>query len=304
MKRKIGEITAQKTGVLLIVLAQIHGNEPAGTEAIQKAFALLEGGLRGQDVSFRGKVVGLVGNIPASTAGVRFLSEDLNRMWTPKRLDHIRGMDQADLHAEEQEMLALDEAIGRETRNYDPSELFLLDLHTTTAKGGTFTIPIDKAASHQVAQHLGSPIIHGFCQNMKGTLMDFASQNPWGVETSCVAFEAGQHESPQAIQRGMSAILNAMVALDMLDKRFFATAAEEESSPSFPLNSKIVYRHRLKEGDGFVMKPGYRNFMPIQLGEELARDKNGPIRSPYAGFILMPLYQKQGEDGFFIVVEA
>jgi succinylglutamate desuccinylase len=33
----------------------------------------------------------------------------------------------------------------------------------------------------------------------------------------------------------------------------------------------------------------------------LATDKNGDITTPTDGFLLMPLYQKQGEEGFFVV---
>jgi succinylglutamate desuccinylase len=47
----------------------------------------------------------------------------------------------------------------------------------------------------------------------------------------------------------------------------------------------------------------YNNFDPIAKGEVLAYDKNGPIKSPYGGLILMPLYQKQGDDGFFVIQE-
>ena len=49
------------------------------------------------------------------------------------------------------------------------------------------------------------------------------------------------------------------------------------------------------------MRPGYENFKPVGSGEVLAKNTAGNIRSPEAGRILMPLYQEQGEDGFFIV---
>jgi succinylglutamate desuccinylase len=49
------------------------------------------------------------------------------------------------------------------------------------------------------------------------------------------------------------------------------------------------------------MKKGYRNFQEIAQNEILATDKNGVIKAPYDCRILMPLYQKQGNDGFFLV---
>ena len=43
--------------------------------------------------------------------------------------------------------------------------------------------------------------------------------------------------------------------------------------------------------------------LKVKKGELIAKDKNGDIFSPANGRILMPLYQKQGEDGFFIIKE-
>ena len=53
--------------------------------------------------------------------------------------------------------------------------------------------------------------------------------------------------------------------------------------------------------DQFEMLPGYKNFDAITKGQELAKDKNGPVLSPFGGRILMPLYQPKGEEGFYIV---
>jgi len=45
----------------------------------------------------------------------------------------------------------------------------------------------------------------------------------------------------------------------------------------------------------------YANFDPVTKGELLAYDRHGEIRAKFDGLILMPLYQKQGNDGFFII---
>ena len=49
------------------------------------------------------------------------------------------------------------------------------------------------------------------------------------------------------------------------------------------------------------MNEGYLNFQEVKKGEHLANDKNGPIYASEDSLILMPLYQKKGEDGFFLV---
>ena len=38
----------------------------------------------------------------------------------------------------------------------------------------------------------------------------------------------------------------------------------------------------------------------IEEGEVLGQDVNGDVKAPHAGYIMMPLYQKQGAEGFFI----
>jgi hypothetical protein len=49
------------------------------------------------------------------------------------------------------------------------------------------------------------------------------------------------------------------------------------------------------------MKPGFVNFQNISKGEIVASNKYGKIVSPKSGKIFMPLYQKLGDEGFFVV---
>jgi succinylglutamate desuccinylase len=51
------------------------------------------------------------------------------------------------------------------------------------------------------------------------------------------------------------------------------------------------------------MLPGFRNFDPVREGQLLAR--SGPqlareVRAPWSGTLIMPRYQGQGLDGFFL----
>ena len=52
------------------------------------------------------------------------------------------------------------------------------------------------------------------------------------------------------------------------------------------------------------MEQGLANFMPIDKGQLLGRDSHGLILAPSAGLILLPLYQGQGDDGFFLAREV
>lgn len=68
-----------------------------------------------------------------------------------------------------------------------------------------------------------------------------------------------------------------------------------------PERSELVYQHMIQPGDRFRMRPGFRNFQPVKEGEWLATDREGRIVAHCDGYLLMPLYQNQGNDGFFIV---
>ena len=72
---------------------------------------------------------------------------------------------------------------------------------------------------------------------------------------------------------------------------------------SLPRRVVAKSMHIIAKGAEFRMNPGYYNFKPVHLAEILAHDKDGPIASPQDGMIFMPLYQKEGSDGFFIVEE-
>ena len=76
-----------------------------------------------------------------------------------------------------------------------------------------------------------------------------------------------------------------------------------EYSKDLPKVAELIFRHDIKHGDNFKMRPGYNNFQLLKKGEIIARDKEGDIKSPDDLLILMPLYQEQGEDGFFLIKE-
>ena len=67
---------------------------------------------------------------------------------------------------------------------------------------------------------------------------------------------------------------------------------------------EVRHRHPIRGEDAFRMEQGYSNFKTVGKNQLLARDRNGPVRTPEAGLILLPLYQGQGNDGFFVSREV
>jgi succinylglutamate desuccinylase len=62
---------------------------------------------------------------------------------------------------------------------------------------------------------------------------------------------------------------------------------------------EVVSRHAIAPEDAFTMEPGFRNLDHARASQLLARDRNGEIRAPSDGLVMLPLYQGQGDDGFF-----
>ncbi|MDX2250400.1 MAG: hypothetical protein SF052_26690 [Bacteroidia bacterium] len=75
------------------------------------------------------------------------------------------------------------------------------------------------------------------------------------------------------------------------------------ASKGLPQYVEVVYRHGISPDDGYETNPGFANYSKVKAGDIVAKDKKGPVMAPADGMMLMPLYQPQGEEGFFLVRE-
>ena len=97
-------------------------------------------------------------------------------------------------------------------------------------------------------------------------------------------------------------VLHAMGVLVRPDRALLAAhyTLLKETARGNPGVVEVVYRQTLSPDDGFAMEPGFENFDSVEEGQLLARDAAGEIRAPRPGRMLLPLYQGQGDDGFFL----
>lgn len=306
-KRIIGKYTGRKKGPLLIVFGCMHGNEPAGYYAIDLMCKMLEvEPITNPEFTFFGKIVGIIGNIKAFDKGIRFLEEDLNRCWTKENIAKIDKAELNELQAEKKELKEIMTVLRKEVNEYQPEKIFILDLHTTSSNGGIFTIVPDKKENIKMAMELNAPVILGLLKGVHGTSSEYFNDDVFGIPTYSFSFECGNHEDILSVNRAIAALTNLMTIIGSFEAKHVENRHNkllEEFSSGLPKLSKLLYKHEIKDGDDFKMNPGYHNFQKIKKGELLAVDKNGEIYSSYDGRILMPLYQKQGEDGFFIIKE-
>lgn len=297
VERVLATARGDAPGPTLVCVGGVHGNEPAGVHAIHRVGRRLDraGVLSG------GAFLGLVGNRIALERGVRFVEHDLNRAWTDDQVSGVRsrGSGGGEAEAREQaELLAeIDRAVA-EARG----PVHLLDLHTTSGPGGLFSAFGDTLPQRFFAAGFPVPMVLGLEELVDGTLAQFFSER--GL--IAVTLETGRHDAPEAVERAEAAIWVALSNLGVL-AREAGDAAEHgervlaEASAHLPRALEMRHRHPVRTGDGFEMEPGYRNFDPVARGDLIARDRTGEVHAGMNGRLLLPLYQHQGEDGFFLV---
>ena len=303
--RVIAKYTGRERGPLLICLGGVHGNEPAGVRAIDLVGKMLEvEPITNPDFRYQGRFLGVRGNLRALEKGVRFISKDLNRSFTEENLDRVMNGHSDKFDAEDFEIRDIFRLIKSEIEEYQPEEIFVLDLHTTTAAGGIFCIVAEDEESVRLAVELHAPVITGMAKGLRGTTMDFFTTERFGTKTTCVVFEAGQHQEPLSANRAIAAIINCMRSVGAVYSEDVENRHDHlliEFSDGLPKVAELIQWYQIDPDDEFVMLPDFKNFENVSKGQTIADDKNGPILSPADGLILMPKYQKQGLDGYFIV---
>jgi succinylglutamate desuccinylase len=304
-QRIIGRYEGDSSGPFLICIGGIHGNEPAGVSAIEEVLRLLDKEKADfPDFTYRGSFWGIKGNLEALKQKKRFIDRDLNRMLSESEISQFRHKAPALRLQEEKESLELLDLISSSIRQFQPPLTLILDLHTTTASGGVFSIAAEDDMSLALAKGLHIPVILGIATGLKGTTIDYFNRPE--KNTFCVVFEAGQHEDPQSIDRTVSAIINCMRALQSVDPQHVDHRHDGllmSLGEHLPAVTKLIFHYKIQPGEKFVMKEGFKNFDAIKRGDLLANNESGPVTSPYDGLILMPKYQALGDDGFFIVEE-
>lgn len=305
--RVIGVFEGKERGPLFICSGGLHGNEPAGVEALNTVFTLLEReALINPDFSFFGKLIGIRGNIPALRKKERYLDQDMNRIWIPEKIAENRQLAIGKISSEARELLEILDLVEREIEAYRPEKIVWLDLHTTTAGGGIFTISDNQKENLNIATELHAPVILGMLDNLEGTLMHYVKDENLGLPAVSITFEAGQHSDPLSINRAIAAIINCMRTIGSVPANIVENRHDQlliDYSDKLPKVARLSHIHPVRPDDDFHMMPNYENFMPVKKGELLAHDRFGPIYAGEDALILMPLYQQQGSEGFFLLRE-
>jgi len=246
----------------------------------------------------------LIGNLKAFKAGQRFLQKDLNRQFSKERLLELKNTSVEDWDTEDREMMDIIKTINEEIKEYQPEKLVVLDLHTTSSFGGIFSICQENDEIINIATALHAPVITGFLKGIKGTTLHYFTKENMGIDTSAITFESGQHEEDLSVNRAIAGIICCMREIKSVKNKDVENLHEEiliTYSESLPKLATLVEHHAISDEDNFKMDPGYINFQRVEKDQVVASDIRGLVKTKNAGRILMPLYQKKGEDGYFII---
>jgi succinylglutamate desuccinylase len=288
MKRVIGDLSSPVPGPTLLAVGGVHGNEPAGTVAAERVVGKLA-----SVEAFKGRFLALRGNVPALEAGRRLIDHDLNRLW--------RGEAPAG-SAESAEMLELRELISK-AAGEARGRFHFLDLHTTSGPTMPFFWIIPRPGLRRWLDPFDMPAVFDPSDLDSGMLVAHAAREGHPA----LLAEGGQHSDPASVDHLEAVLWIALVQAGCLSPNASEYTRSREVLRLATGGEKgyfeVFASHRVRDTDDFRMRPGYRSFQSVETGEHLADDRNGEIRAPVSGRILMPLYQTHCDEGFSIVRE-
>tara|TARA_R110001592_G_scaffold131834_2_gene345963 strand:+ start:2032 stop:2988 length:957 start_codon:yes stop_codon:yes gene_type:complete len=293
LERVIGKIENKESSKLAVITTGVHGNEPSSLFAAKKVMRKIEL----SKLKLKGTLLMLTGNINALQQDVRFIDEDLNRLWEEKR---IQSFIKDPKTSEEKEAKEMYEAIEPHIGKY--SDRFFLDCHTTSSQTMPYISADDQVDSYQFAQQFPVHTVVGFSKHVAWSLNDFFRDEGFSGFT----FEAGHHHAFTSLENHEAMIWlflckSGLIDPDDLEDKDQCRSHLAKYAPDGACLFQIQYHHKLVNRDDFVMNPGYVNFQKIKKGEHLAVEQEKEVVSHLDGRILMPLYQKLGADGFFII---
>ena len=294
VKRILGRAEGVKKSPTVIAIGGIHGNERAGINALLKVFKTLDD----ENIPLKGNFYGIAGNINAISENIRFKNVDLNRIWTKKEILKLYLENDLEIESKEQHEIYI---VIKDILKKEKGPFYFLDLHTTSADTQPFITISDSLNNRKYSSNFSIPTILGIEEYLDGPLLTYI--NEFGH--IALGFEAGQHDSEVSVDNCVAFLWLALVAAKCVDKKDVKKYTFYKNSLSlFNENQdfyKIDYKYTIKPFENFKMVKGYSNFQEIVKHELLAYSNESEIDAIQKGKIFMPLYQKKGDDGFFII---
>lgn len=294
--RIMGEYRGQQPGPQVLIFAGVHGNEPSGVLAMLQVLEKLHA----EKPPMRGSITGICGNLAALKEEQRYLDEDLNRMFTPERVTTLQ--ERKPENAEEAEMQTVIELV--EAYKELDEEVFFVDCHTTSSETEPYiSLNCGYAPSYDFARGIPLCSVVGVEKILKGCLSEYLNMQDFHGFT----YEAGQHDAKETIDCQEAMIWLALEHAACLPTTHPQMEEAEQTLANYAQRAgkllEVTDAHTIAPAEAFEMKKGFRNLDPVRKGQHLAWADGQELHAPADGHILMPLYQKKGNFGFFMTEE-
>ena len=294
VSRIIGQIRGSGQGPTIIFFGGVHGNESSGVFALNEVLNELQ---HKSDV-VKGNIFAICGNMDALKEGLRFTGEDLNRIWTSERIDHLSQNSEDQLSKESKQQQEIYSAV-QNILTTEKGPFYFIDLHTTSSESIPFVVISDSLINRKFAEQFPVPLIVGIEEYVEGALLSYINE----LGYVSLGYEAGRHEDMASYENQIAFIYLSLSYAGIIAKKKIDFYHYFEQLAKTSITSRdvyeIVYRYKIRESDDFEMKRGFVNFQKVKKNQVLATRNGKKVIASHTGRLFMPLYQNQGTDGFF-----
>lgn len=294
-KRYICNIEGPANRPLLIFICGIHGNEPMSVLAMNRVLEELQK----EKIEIDGNLIAIKGNVKALQLGDRFIDSDLNRLWLESEVKIISNG--SFFENERSEMKEIWDILRDKLKSRKQDDCVIFDLHTTSSPSVPFITINDTISNRNIAKNYPVATVFGIEEFLEGPLLSYMNE----LGFNAIGFEGGQHDEDAALENHKAFIWQSLATQGLISNSLKQVKEAKRCLKKASVDPykffEITYRHEVKQEDEFIMYAGYKNFQSIEKNSRLAKSNEIEIVSEWNDRIFMPLYQKKGDDGFFIV---
>jgi len=261
------ELAGSDPGPVSVILAGVHGDEICGVKALEKVLPVLR--------IDRGKVFFIIGNPASVRRGVRFLDNDLNRMFRDDKM----------LRKEEKRGYEYERA--RFIKKYLDQAGALLDIHASSISRSRSFIICEKNA-FSIAKHIPvKSVVSGFDRAEPGGADYY--MNMKGRVGICL--ECGGRDGVSSSETARQSIYSFLRAVGHIGSRV----------RNYKQSYKKINTIYLARTDNFVLAKQFMDFERIRKGQIIGTDgKKDVIASDDCFIIFAHSRNNRGEEAFLL----
>lgn len=253
----------------VLIIAGIHGNEPCGMRAFDEILPTL--------TIDAGRATFVLGNPKAIELGVRYVDQNLNRLFKP------------DAMLSDAQKLSYEYARSRELMPLLAEADMVLDIHSSGTVDSTPFAICDRTRIAETCALPFSLLSYGWDVLEPGGTDDFVTGNGgYGV---CI--ECGYHDDVEAVARARTSIyafLNLAGAIQHVPDCTTVSAQHE-----------IEVLHIHKTNCNFVPNKFFSDFEPVSSGMVIGTDGEDEVKAPFDGVVIfVRSRQSSGEEAFIL----